>query len=142
MKTFLWAGRKIKLKNLELLKEVAREAQINLEMVSNIPHTELQEKIRNCYAVILPSYSECCPNFILEAVSLGNPFIVTEESGLREIYNKGGIFINPFDRKALKQGILEMLDESKYESFKKELEEIHKSRNWGEVAKEFLSLCQ
>ncbi|MFZ2763791.1 MAG: hypothetical protein WAX80_02010, partial [Minisyncoccia bacterium] len=79
--TFLWAGRKIKLKNIESLEELSKEFEI--EMVSGLSHGKLQEKIKNCYAVILPSFSEVCPNFILEAASFGKPFIMTAETGLK-----------------------------------------------------------
>ena len=138
MKKFLWAGRKIKLKNLEIINELAKE--FDIDMVSNLSHAELQEKIQECYAVILPSYSEVCPNFILEAIYQGKPFIMTRETGLREIHNKGGIFIDPFDKTALKQGILEMLDDRKYQRYKSEITPVHHS--WDQVAKEFLNLCQ
>lgn len=137
---FLWAGRKIKLKNIKLLKELSKEFAI--EIVSGLPYLELQEKIKNCYAVILPSFSEVCPNFILEAVSYGKPFIMTRETGLKEIYNKGGSFIDPFDKKALKEAILEMLDTRKCEQYKNALVSMQSSRPWKTVAEEFLSICQ
>jgi len=140
MKKFLWAGRKIKLKNINLLEELSRE--FDIEMVSGLSHAKLQEKIKNCYAVVLPSFSEVCPNFILEAVSFGKPFIMTRETGLKEIYNKGGIFIDPFDKKALRQAILEMLKADNYEQHKRELASIDSARPWRKVAEEFLSLCQ
>ena len=147
MKKFIWAGRKIKLKNLDLLQEVARDVkQINpefdLEIISKISHKDLQEKLKNCYAVILPSFSEVCPNFILEAISFGKPFIVTQESGLKEIYNKGGIFVDPFDKMPIKQAILDMLDDTKYEQYKREVDSTHASRSWSEVAQDFIKICQ
>ena len=145
-KKFLWAGRKIKLKNLNLLQEVGNEVQrevadFKLEIVSGISHLKLQDIIRNCYAVVLPSFSEVCPNFILETVSHGKPFIMTEETGLKEVYNKGGIFIDPFDKKALKEAILSMSDTGKYKQYQKELT-FFEPRPWRTVAREFLSICQ
>ncbi len=136
-KKFLWAGRKIKLKNIEVLHELPKE--FDIEIVSNLQYSVLQEKIKNCYAVVLPSFSEVCPNFILEAVSYGKPFIMTEETGLKEIYNKGGIFINPFNKKALEEAILAMSDQNKYEKYKKEIVDSHISRSWQEVAEDFLN---
>lgn len=146
-KRFLWAGRKIKLKNLELLQEVSEELKreipdFELEIISDIPYLELQDIIRDCYAVVLPSFSEVCPNFILEAVSYNKPFIMTKETGLKEIYNRGGIFIDQFDKKALKEAILCILDPKKYGQYKKELESVQASRSWQTVAQEFLSICQ
>ena len=132
---FLWAGRRIKLKNIDLLKELSKEFEI--EIISELSHAQLQEKIKNCYAILLPSFSEVCPNFILEAISYNKPFIMTEETGLKEIYNKGGIFINPFDKKALGKAILEMLDVERYKKYKTELESLNLSHSWQELAKEF-----
>ena len=140
MKTLLWAGRKIKLKNLDLLLDLSKEFPV--EIATGISHEELQEKIMNCHAVLLPSYSEVCPNFILEAVSFGKPFIMTEETGLREIYDKGGIFVNPFDKKALKQAISDMLDDAKYEQYKNGLASVRVARSWNDVARDFINICQ
>lgn len=141
-KTFLWAGRKIKLKNLQLLQELKVEnPDLELKLVSNVSHSALQDKIKNCYAVILLSFSEVCPNFILEAISYGKPFIMTQETGMKEICNKGGIFVDPFDKNALKESMKDMLDGAKYKQYQKELGSLH-SRPWRQVAEEFLSLCQ
>ena len=137
---FLWAGRKIKLKNVDLLKELSKKFEI--EIVSGLPHSQLQEKIKNCYAVVLPSFSEVCPNFILEAVSYDKPFIMTKETGLKEICDKGGIFVDPFDKKALKQAILDMLNIENYKRYKTELQSLSMSHSWQTLAKEFISLCQ
>jgi|SRR3989344_270936 len=135
---FLWAGRRIQLKNIKLLEELSKEFKI--EIVSGLPHAKLQEKIKNYYAVVLPSFSEVCPNFILEAISFGKPFIMTRETGLKEICDKGGIFIDPFDKEALKQAILDLSDNVKYEQYKREIASIKTTRSWREVALEFLSI--
>ncbi|MFZ2764044.1 MAG: hypothetical protein WAX80_03365, partial [Minisyncoccia bacterium] len=65
----------------------------------------------------------------------------TAETGLKEIYNKGGIFVDPFDKKALKQAILEMLDDQKYQEYKNEIDSQKFERSWQTVAQEFISLC-
>ncbi len=137
-KGFLWAGRRIKLKNVDMLEELAKE--FNIDVVSNTPHIELQKKIKNCYAVLLPSFSEVCPNLIIESVSFGKPFIMTEETGIREIYERGGIFVNPFDKEAWKQAISLMSKPEQYEKYVEELRLYRKSRPWRELAKEFLNL--
>ena len=67
---------------------------------------------------------------------------MTEETGLKEIYNKGGIFLNPFDNMAISKAILKMSEHATYEEYKKELEAQNPSHSWSELAKEFLSLCQ
>ncbi|MGB3921702.1 MAG: glycosyltransferase family 4 protein [Minisyncoccia bacterium] len=136
---FLWAGREIKLKNIQLLRELS--AEFPIETYYELPHSVLQDKIKNCYAVILPSFSEVCPNFVLEAISYGKPFIMTRETGMKEVCKNGGIFVDPFDEDALKESIKNMLDSVKYMRYQKELKSLQ-PRSWRQVAEEFLSLCQ
>lgn len=137
-KIFLWAGRKIKLKNLSLLDKATKWTE--LEIVSGLSHRKLQEKLKDSYAVIMPSFSEVCPNFVLEAISYGKPFIITRETGLQEIYDKGGIFVDPFNETELKDAILKMSDSVEYAKFKEELAVIATGRPWGEVTHEYLQI--
>lgn len=144
---FLWAGRGSKIKNLEMLKKAGVEIQslqkgFTLEILDQMPHDELMNRIKNCYAVVHPSLSDVCPNFIIEAISYNKPFIMTQETGLKEIYNKGGIFIDPFDKEELKGAILKLQNPQEYSRYRKELEETQISHSWKKIAEEFISICQ
>src|SRR3989339_689926 len=94
---FLFAGRKIKFKNLKLLEEVFENLKsagikVRLDVVDNLTYEELQEKIKNSYAVITTSVSDFAPNFIVESLSYNKPFILTKECGLVKKLVGLGIF--------------------------------------------------
>ena len=142
-KNFVWAGRETEIKNSRLLLEVASQTksdypEFNLEIIKNTSQIKLLERIKNCYAVINPSLSDVCPNFILEAIAFGKPFIITRETGLREIYDKGGIFVNPLDKDDIILAIKKMMNPDEYSKFKSELGFFNLTRNWHEVARDFL----
>ncbi len=144
-RNFLWSGRDTKVKNLTLLMEVATEVkashpEFELEVVQNLPHSELLARIRSAYAVIQPSLSDVCPNFVLEAASLGKPFVLTRETGLRELLPEGGIFINPLDRVAIKEAILTMLKPDQYNMYGRQITACYQPRGWAEVAEDFLKI--
>jgi len=146
-KLFLCQARDTKIKNLEMLKEVARivksrHSEFNLEILAKMPHDKLLDRVKSSYAVMLPSLSEVCPNFILEAMSFNRPFIVTQETGLKEIYNKGGVFIDPLNLEDIVSSVEKMLDTEEYNRYVKELELFDLERPWGKVAEEFVSICK
>ncbi len=146
VKNFLWVGRDSMVKNLDTLKIVSeriksKNTEFKLNLVTNLTHKQVLEKIKDCYAVILPSLSDASPNFILEAISFNKPFIVTKETGIGEICPKGGIFINPLDEDDLERAIISMLDSTEYNRFMNELSaSSHVNRGWAEVAKDFLNI--
>jgi glycosyltransferase involved in cell wall biosynthesis len=144
-KIFLWSGRDIKLKNLETLKDAFIMAQkesseIKLEISEKVSHDELMEKIKNCYAVILPSLSEVGPNFILEAISFGKPFILTKETGLYEKLKNVGVFADPLDKEDIKNKILFLADDKNYQEYSKKVEGFNFTHSWREIADEFLNI--
>ena len=146
-KIFLWAGRDTKVKNLKILEEVASEidlghADFKLKILPKVSHGEFLDNLKNAYAVVHPSVSDMCPNFILEAVSFGKPFIMTRETGLGEIYDKGGIFVDPLDKDELARVMKNMLKTEEYERYVNELRLMNKERSWAVLAEEFVSICK
>jgi len=146
-KNFIWAGRILKLKNLETLKAAFNKAVVSgkdtrLEIITDLPHQELMEKIRNCYGVILPSISEVSPNFILDAIAAGKPFICTKETGFYEKLKDIGIFIDPRDKEDIKNKILFLADEKNYQEQKKRVVDFNFMHSWQQVAEEFLIIYE
>ncbi len=144
-KIFLWAGRPIRLKNLDLLKKVFLEIksdneEVELKMVSKLSYNDLLEEIKKSYAVILPSISDVYPNFILDAVSLGKPFIMTRETGQLDRFGDIGIFVDPLDKESIKQKILFLLDNNNYEEYKNRVAQFDYSHSWEQIAEEFLDI--
>ena len=142
---FLWAGRESKVKNLDMLREVGNKIKntypkFSIEFITNASHEDLIEKIKDSYAVILPSFSDVCPNFILEAASFNRPFIMTKETGLNEIYPQGGLFIDSRSSAELASAIESMLQPNEYARLAAQLRSIRPEHSWQEVAREFINI--
>lgn len=144
-KVFIWIGRKVKLKNLEILERAFAKAKktrldIELEISENIPHEELIEKMEKSYAVILPSISDVAPNFVIEAIGLNKPFILTKETGLFGKLKDIGIFIDPFDEEDIKEKILFLSENGNYKEYQKKVSGFNFTHSWREIADEFLKI--
>jgi glycosyltransferase involved in cell wall biosynthesis len=144
-KKFLWAGRDIPLKNLPMLRAAFAEAaerapDISLEIITGISHEELVEKMKTTYALLLPSLTDISPNFILEGVSYGKPFVMTSETGMRERLHGLGIFIDPQNKAELVHAILDMTDPEIYEQYRKRIEEFPSVRTYVDIADELIGL--
>jgi glycosyltransferase involved in cell wall biosynthesis len=144
-KVFLFAGRKIKFKNLKLIEKIFEELKkegkdIKLEIVDNLSHDDLQEKIKKSYALIVPSISDFAPNFIIEGLAFDKPFILTKNCGLIEKFKDVGIFIDPFDIEDIKNKILFLSDEKNYKEYQKRIENFNFTHSWEEIVKEFIEI--
>lgn len=144
-KTFLWAGRINKVKNFEMIKNISEHIktkcpEFKLEIVTNQSRDYVLEKIKKAYAVFLPSLSDTCPLFVIEAASMGKPFIVTKETGLRELYKTGGIFVDPKSEEDIINAIKDLLDENIYKEHLSELKSYNLVRTWSVVAREIMSI--
>src|SRR3989344_4287928 len=122
---FLWAGRLIPEKNTEMLK------RLGIEIVTGESHEKVLERIRNCYAVVSLAFTDVCPNFIIEGISYGKPFIMTKYTGLNELFPKSGIFVEPRNEEEIREAMRNLN--------KIQIEEI-KSHSWGEMAEEYLNI--
>lgn len=144
-KNFLFAGRRIKFKNLELLKEIFEKLKeegsaARLEIIDNLLWGELQEKIKNSYAIITTSISDFAPNFIIEGLAANKPFILTKECGLAEKLEGLGVFVNPTDKTGIKKAILFLMDENNYNRYKERIDNFNFTHSWREIADEFLNI--
>ncbi len=144
-KNFLWAGRPLKLKNINLLKDIFQELEkerpdIKLEIVERASHEELMEKIKNCYAVILPSISDISPNFILDAIRANKPFILTKETGFYEKLKDIGIFVDPLNEEDIKEKILFLTEDKNYKEYKNKIKTFNFTHSWRQIAVDFLTI--
>jgi len=145
-KIFLWAGRPITLKNLPLLKQAFEEVKaqgisVSLECVSGVSHGELMDKVRGSYAVILPSFSDVSPNFILDGIHAGKPFIMTQHTGIRERLKGAGIFIDPMNKEEIVSAVVSLCQEKTYRECQATLNTLSYSHTYEDIAKEFLTLA-
>ncbi len=143
-RNFLWYVRGIRFKNEPVLREAfgkakARVPDIELE-TGNLPQAELIEKIRRSYAVILPSISDISPNYILDAIRCGKPFILTKFSGLAERYGDLGLLCDPRSADDVADRIVELCDENVYARLSERIKAHPIERTYAQVAQDFLAL--
>lgn len=144
-KNFVWLGRMIKLKNVDLLKSVFAQAReknksLTLETYSGLEHAAAMKILSACYALILPSLSEVSPNLILEAISFNKPFICTRETGFYEKLKDYGLFVDPLDKTDITNKILFLADDYNYRQSKSKIANFNFSHSWEEIGKEFINL--
>jgi glycosyltransferase involved in cell wall biosynthesis len=87
----------------------------------------------------LPSYSEGCPNVVVEALACGRPVVATNVGGIPELVKEGcGLLIPPRDAAALR-GALDAALSKQWDSA-----EIARTstRSWETVAAETLAVCR
>jgi len=142
-KNFLWAGRNITLKNLPRLKEAMKKAQekdssLELTIITALPQKELFARIQECYAVINPSLSEMNPNIVLEGVRFGKPFICTKETGVTEVLDGAGLFVDPEDVAAIEKAILELTKADTYRQYQAHIAKMNITHTYADIAKEIL----
>ena len=142
---FLFAGRKIKFKNLKLLEEIFEEivsdgTKAELEIVDNLSQNELQEKIKNSYALITVSVSDFAPNLIIEGLAANKPFILTKDCGLAENLGELGIFVDSMDKNSIKKAIMSLMDANNYNKYKEKISSFNFSHSWNEISAEFLGV--
>lgn len=143
-KNFLWYTRPLILKNERILREAFAKAQervpgIELE-TGMVPQDELIERIRRGYAVILPSLSEVSPNYILDALRCGKPFIQTRYSGFGDTYAAYGLSCDPLSADDIAAKIVELCDEVRYADLCERIAGLRLERTYAQVADDFLAL--
>lgn len=143
-KNFLWYTRGIRFKNEATLRAAFAIAQEQVPDIvletGTIPQRELIEKMRRCYAVILPSLTELSPNYILDALRCGKPFIQTKYSGFAERYAEYGLTCDPLSVEDIAARIVEMCDEKTYTRLTAQIQTLELSRTYADVADDFIAL--
>ncbi|HAZ29038.1 MAG TPA: hypothetical protein DCY48_04685 [Candidatus Magasanikbacteria bacterium] len=146
-KNYLWAGRDIYLKNVKRLQDAFGKAKqvhpdIELDVSGRLSREALLEKMKHCYAIILPSLSDVAPNMIIDAIRMGKPFILTQESGYYESFRSFGLFVDPKNTQDIAEKIVMLADETVYQAMQKKLATFDRVRDWSLVADEFLKIFQ
>lgn len=140
-KNYLWAGRPIHLKNVNRLKEAFVEAKkvdpdLSLEIYTELPRAELFLKIQAAYAVIHPSLSDMNPNLLLEGLQFGKPFISTKETGIREVTEGMGLFVDPKSTNEITDAIMELAKEEVYDRCVSRIMSRTEERTYTDIARE------
>jgi glycosyltransferase involved in cell wall biosynthesis len=86
----------------------------------------------------LPSYSEGCPNVIVEAIACGRPVVATDVGGIPELVDEScGVLVPARDSGKLREG-LERALATTWDPLRIA---AHLGRSWETVAQETYELC-
>ncbi len=142
-KNFLMFGRQIPLKNTAAFRSAfakAKKKHPEIELEEGIvSQKELMEKMRSCYAVVLPSISDVTPNYILEAMRYNKPFILTKYSGYAEPYKAYGVLIDPLSIDDMARGIELLADPNECENRIAKVATFTTLRTYDDIARDFIS---
>jgi len=145
-KNFLMFGRQIPLKNAEAFRKAfakAKRKHHDIELEEGVvSQKELMEKMRSCYAVVLPSVSDVTPNYILEAMRYNKPFILTKYSGYAEPYKEYGVLVDPLSIDDMTRGIELLADPNEYENRVAKVAAFTTVRTYDDIAREFVALLK
>lgn len=143
-KNFVGSTRKLKWKNIDVLKKVFDSKEVkssgSILDIDPIRHDKFLEKIRSSYAVIVASFGDISPNTILDAISCQKPFIVTKETGLYDRIKDIAVFVDPNDPEDIREKVLWLSDEDNYQAQKKKVGSFNFTHTWEEMAKEYIKI--
>jgi glycosyltransferase involved in cell wall biosynthesis len=100
------------------------------------------ERVRRCYAVVLPSVSDVNPNGIIDAIRYGKPFLCTKDSGIYDRLKEVGVFVDTLDADSMAHGLETLLDDEKYAALQAKIAAFTFTHSWAEITDELLSIAQ
>ena len=100
---------------------------------------EVAEWMRAADLLCLPSYSEGCPNVVIEAIACGCPVVATDVGGTSEIVGQeSSILVRPRDSEVvaegLRNGLARIWDRPRISAVY--------NRTWDRVAQETYAVCE
>lgn len=101
-----------------------------------LPPELLSQRLAEVRGAFLPSLTDVSPNIILEAIAAGTPFLMTRESGFREILSGVGLFADPLNESEIEEGLRRLCDEATIGSYREQLRTIT-PRSWEDVRGEW-----
>ncbi len=145
-KNFLFYTREITLKNHAAFRSAfarAKETYPDIELEEGmVAHAELLERMRACYAVVLPSISDITPNYIIDAIRCGKPFLLTKYSGYVERFGHYGVLVDPLDGADMARGVERLTDATTYEQLRAKIANFSEIHTYDDIAREFLALIE
>ena len=116
-----------------------RGVQDRVRFVGRANAADIGSWLGACNVFTLPSYSEGCPNVVIEALACGRPVVAANVGGIPDLVSDGtGILIPPRDSGALASA----LDKALSESWDEAKIAGGWARGWGQVAGETLDFCE
>ncbi len=143
-RVFVAVGRDRILKNMQMLERVFTELQRTFPDIildtRSLPPEEHERRMRDAYAVVIPSVSEVSPNTAIDALRYGKPCILTADTGARERLAEVGIFIDTLQPDDVREAIVTLLEPVAYAQACARVQKFKFVHSWDEVTNEFLAL--
>ncbi len=118
---------------------VELEIESRVDFIGTVPQEKVTEEIAKSRFVIAPALTEFNPNYILQCVSIGKPFLMSRENGLPFEIPKELVF-DPKNAQDLESKIFNLIE--KYGEVKKKVEEINFKMTWEDNLKANLEAVQ
>lgn len=138
-KNFIAGTRKLKWKNVAMLKSVFTQIQAVLD-TETASHDRFIDKLSKSYAVIIASLGDISPNTILDAIRCNKPFILTKENGLYPRIKDIGLYVDPLNQEDLKEKVLWLSKPENYALEKTKIANFRFTHTWEEMAVEYLAI--
>jgi len=169
--TVLFAGRFVSYKNLQLLissfkkvRDICGKGELVLigggpdsvllstqikdlnaneyiRTIDSLPQQKLFEYIRLSAVCIGPALSEFNPNFILEALSLGKPVLITKNNGL-SVGLPDTFLLDPFSEDQFVDRIKSVFDSKNYEDMVSIVDGLDLNNPWGDVIRKNINVIK
>ena len=133
VKTFLYVGRLVEVKNLRMLievfnqlpelklnvigfgeqeEELKRMSQSNIHFLGAIPNKELSTYYQKADVFVLPSIVEPWGLVVEESLNNGTPVIVSDRVGCKDdlVTEETGLVFSAYDKESLKEAVLKISD--------------------------------
>lgn len=143
-KNFAFYTRQIALKNHDAFRRSftrAKNLHPDIELEEGmVSHEDLMRRMQECYAVVLPSISDVTPNYIIDAIRCGKPFLLTKHSGYAERFKDYGVIVDPMSEEDMTRGVMALAEPNTYDMYKKRLAEFNEVRTFDDIARDFLAI--
>ncbi len=125
----------------EPLEKAAENLAIRerVEFAGQVTQEEVLRRTSTCLFTIAPALTEFNPNYVLQGIGMGKPFIISWENGLSFDVPEYLTF-NPRSVEELREKVSNILKEEEYEKARTFLQNIRVTTTWDENLKENLNL--
>ncbi len=145
-KNFAFYTRQIALKNNEAFRQAftrAKNLHPDIELEEGmVPKDELMRRMQECYAVVLPSISDVTPNYIIDAIRCGKPFLLTKHSGYAERFKDYGVIVDPQSEEDMTRGVMALCEEKTYHMYKERIDAFKEVRTFDDIAQDFVAIIE
>lgn len=127
----------------ENLTKLAHDLKIekNVQFTGLLPQAVVLEKTSTCLFALAPALTEFNPNYVLQGISFGKPFLISRENGLPFAIPEQFLFTSR-NKAELKEKLLFLLSPTGYQVALAEVESLAFNMTWEDNLKANLEVIQ